>query len=111
MGGLCILVLATVLILGLPVILPLAALLHTREMRRRRRTADVFPCVQCGQILGLAALERADTAWAEHVDQMYREHPGYMFRLVRDLDAVCTRCGAPCRYDDKRHTFCRPDRR
>ena len=102
--GLLVLVVATVLIVGLPVILPLAALLHVRD-RRRRLATEGFACGQCGRVLGAAALARADADWAEHLARWYREHPGCAFRLVRELDAVCTRCDTPYRYDEKRRTF------
>lgn len=108
--GLLILVVATVLIVGLPILLPLAAVLHVRDRRWRRLAAEAFACVQCGGILGPAALARADAEWAEHLAQWCREHPGHTFRLVRELDAVCTRCDMPYRYDEKCRTFCRPQR-
>ena len=43
--------------------------------------------------------------------QLHREHPGYRFRIVRDLDAVCAHCGTSYRYDEKRRAFCTPPRR
>ena len=108
--GLLVLGVATGLIVGLPVLLPLAALLHVRDRRRRRLAAEAFACGSCGKTLGAAALARADAEWAEHMARLYREHPGYRFRLVRELDAVCTHCDAPYRYDEKRRTFGPPQR-
>ena len=105
-----VLVIATVLVVGLPALLPLAASLHVRDRRRRRRAAETFACTRCGAILGAAALARADVEWAEHVAQLCREHPGYRFRLVRELDAVCIRCDAPYHYEEERRTFGPPQR-
>ena len=103
--GLIVLVCAAVLIVTLPVTLPLAALLHVRDLRRLRAVANRFTCLQCGEVLGRAALERADAAWVAHVEQLHREHPGHRFRLVRDVHAVCTRCGKRYRFDDKLGTL------
>ena len=108
LSGLLILGIVVVLVVGLPVIVPLAAVLHARDQRRRRAAANAFACVRCGEVLGSAALALADARWAEHMAQMQREHPGYQFRIVRDLDAVCTRCETPYRYDAKSRTFCTP---
>ncbi len=102
---------AVVVIVGLPIILPLVAALHTLDQRRRRTAANVFTCVRCGKILGSGALALASAQWAEHMARLHREHPGYRFRIVRDLDAVCTRCGTSYRYDEIQHTFrTRPER-
>ncbi len=106
--GLLVLVVATVLIVSLPVLLPLVAVLHVRDLRRRRSATEAFACVQCGAVLGAAALERADAEWAGHLARLHREHPGCTFRLVRDLHAICTRCDTPYRYDEERRTFCQP---
>ncbi len=97
-----------VLTLFLPVILPLAAVLHARDLRRKRLAAACFVCVGCGQVLGQAALDRADAEWAEFVAKLHREHPGYRFRLVRDVDAVCLHCGARYHFDQETRTFCAP---
>ena len=99
--GLFVLVCPAVLIVSLPVTLPLAVLLHAPDLRRLRAVADRFACLQCGEVLGRAALERADTIWVAHVEQLHREHPGYRFRLVRNVHAVCTHCGKRYRFDDK----------
>lgn len=105
--GLLILVVAMILIVGLPVILPLVAVLHARDLRRRRIAAGAFACIQCGEILGTAALDRADADWAEHLARLYGEHPGIRFRVVREVDAICTRCGTRYRYDEKSVIFFR----
>ncbi len=103
--GLFVLVCAAILTVSLPVTLPLVALSHARDLRRLRALADFLPCVQCSEILGKAALERADTIWAAHIEQLHREHPGYRFRLVRDVHAICTHCGQRYRFDDKLGTL------
>ena len=87
------------LLLGLPILLPIAGLLHALDVRRRRRLAAGFPCLDCGEVLGRAALDRGDAAWTVHVAELWREHPGIRFRLVREVDAMCARCGAAYRYD------------
>ena len=97
------------LIVLLPVLLPVAAVLHARDLRRRRAAVERFVCVGCGQVLGPGALARADAAWAEYVEKLHREHPGYQFRLVRELDAICLKCGTRYHFDEKQRTFRAPE--
>ena len=89
----------------LPVILPVALMLDARDLRRRRASAERFVCVRCGQVLGLGALARADAVWAEYVEKLHREHSGYRFRLVRQVQAICSRCGTRYRFDEEQGTF------
>lgn len=88
------------LLLGLPILLPIGAVLQALNVRRRRRLAARFPCLGCGEVLGRAALDQSDAAWKAHVADLWREHPGIRFRLAREVDAICTRCGATYRYDE-----------
>ena len=97
------------LIVLLPVLLPVALVLHARDLRRRRASVERFVCAGCGQVLGLEALARADAAWAEYVEKLHREHPGYRFRLVREVDAICLQCGTRYHFDEKKRTFRAPE--
>ena len=97
------------LIVLLPVLLPVALVLHARDLRRRRVSVARFVCVGCGQVLGLGALARADTAGAEYVEKLQREHPGYRVRLLREVDAICLQCGTRYHFDEKKRTFRVPE--
>ncbi len=97
------------LVVLLPVLLPVALMLHARDLRRRRASVEWFVCVNCGQVLGLAALARADAAWAEYVEKLHREYPGYRFRLARGVQAICLHCGTRYHFDEKKGTFCVPE--
>ena len=105
LAGLMVFTGLVVLMISLPVTLPLVAVLHAREMRRRRLAVENFACAVCGNVLGEPALARADTVWAGYIERLCREKPGYRFRLVRRVHAVCTRCGAGYEYDDSQRVF------
>ena len=86
---------AVFFILALPVILPFVGVLHWRDRRRLRAAAKRLACQACGQLLGERAIEAADDAWAARLAQLRRKLPASIrLRLVRDLDAICTHCGA-----------------
>ena len=108
LGGTLIFFGLILLIVLLPVLLPVALVLHARDLRRRA-SVERFVCVGCGQVLGLEALARADAAWAEYVEKLHREHPGYRFRLVREVDAICLQCGTRYHFDEKKRTFRAPE--
>ena len=80
------------LLLALPILLPLASARAERDRRRLCETAEVTPCGRCGQPLGLAAVEAAETAWDAFLKGMM-EH-GLRPRVIRRLFARCPACGA-----------------
>jgi hypothetical protein len=93
------------MIVGLPVWLPLVGVWDVVRKRRMRRAADAFACVNCGKTLGINALKRADSIWAEHLRALIRDHPDVKFRIVRTLDAICTACGTRYTYVPAGRTF------
>ncbi len=103
--GLLILALAIGLVLLLPVILPAVAVLQARYERRLRAAAERFACLRSGDRLGSVALARADAAWSEHFASLRREHPTWRFRLVRNLHALCPRCGRRYHFDEPAGRF------
>lgn len=82
------------LVLTLPVLLPYALIAHQLYRRRLRRAAEAQSCPSCGGYLGIAALQASEDRWRAHVADLFRDHPGVRFRLVRLIHAVCTACGA-----------------
>ena len=89
----------------LPVILPLTVLGQKRYQKRLRGLAEGFPCVECGQNIGVEALQLADDRWDEMLAERRRLYPNIKFRLVRDLQALCPHCGCEYRYQEAEATF------
>ena len=75
------------------------------DQRKLRRVAESTPCAQCGAILGEAALELGDELWRKHMSTLMARNPGVRFRIVRTLFAVCPKCGARYRFDEKSAVF------
>jgi hypothetical protein len=97
--------LAVVFILALPVILPVAAILHARYRHRLRGAAEKTACTVCGAILGSEALDKADEFWRAHVAKLHRDNPGVRFRLVRLVHAICVRCSAEYTFRETTRSF------
>ena len=89
----------------LPVILPLTVLGQKRYQKRLRGLAEGFPCVECGQNIGVEALQLGDDRWDEMLAERRRLYPNIKFRLVRDLQALCPHCGCEYRYQEAEATF------
>ena len=97
---------AVFFILALPVILPFVGVLHWRDKRRLRAAAKRLACQGCGNLLGERAIEAANVAWAARVERLRRRLPASIrLRLVRDLDAICTHCGARYEFMPKTREF------
>lgn len=105
MPGLLIILGMAGFILLLPILLPVVAFLEARDRRRRKRAAQSFACVTCGQTLGPAALELADAAWAQHFAALCHALPHATLRIVRDVWAVCPKCGERYGYDESTRGF------
>ena len=93
------------LVLLLPVLLPVVAVLVALDRRRRVRTAEAFGCTRCEQTIGREGLACGDAAWSEHFAALRRKYPHSKLRVVRDVYAVCPRCGARYGYDKDARTF------
>jgi DNA-directed RNA polymerase subunit RPC12/RpoP len=105
-----------VFVILLPVLLPVALFLHSRDQKRMRALAEIFACLSCGRTLGADSLKLADEAWANYVAKLNRDvdttHPTtrdwnkfYRPRLVKDYDAVCPNCGTYHKFIAKERTF------
>jgi RNase P subunit RPR2 len=66
-----------------------------------------FACTDCGAIIGDAGVDRADALWHEHMKTLMAQNPHVRMRVARDLDAVCTACGARYRFEPATSTFSR----
>jgi hypothetical protein len=97
---------AVFFIIALPVVLPLVGVLHWRDTRRLSAAAKLVACQSCGQVLGERAIEAANAAWAARLKRVQSRLPvGIRFRMVRDLDAICTNCGARYEFLPKTREF------
>lgn len=94
-----------VCMIALPVIVPYALLANALDDRRRKRDADNFTCIRCGNILGQASIAKANEYWREHVHELHNRYPGARLRLVRDVYAICTVCGAGYSYSAADKTY------
>jgi hypothetical protein len=105
-----------VVVILLPVLLPVALLLHSRDEKRMRALAETFRCLSCGLVLGTSALKLADEAWADYVAKLdggAGDATGptrdwsklYRRRIVKGYDAICPHCGAYHSYVAKQRTF------
>jgi hypothetical protein len=75
-----------------------------REQRALLELARRFPCSRCGTVLGEQGLALADTLWERHVQTIFDQKKANQ-RIVRNLDAVCPKCGARYQHDPDRSTF------
>ncbi len=98
-------VFAVIFVLLTPILIPIAALSYEREQKRMYTAADKFRCNVCGVVLGKASIEQAEVEWLRYVDELHRQNPGYHFRLVRTVHAICTQCGKPYSYCEKTNRF------
>lgn len=94
-----------VFLLSLPILLPVVGWQMARANRRKAALAGHWPCARCGVPLGQAALDRADAVFEAHAAALFAENAGIRRRIVRDLDACCTACGAGHRFVAKEARF------
>ncbi|EDL59005.1 hypothetical protein [Gimesia maris] len=71
-----------------------------------RKLAGRFVCVECGEVLGVEAIQLADERWDEIVKAIIaKSEPGTRLRLVRTVDAICPHCGCQYLYRKAERTF------
>jgi hypothetical protein len=66
--------------------------------RRLQIAASNFACLDCKNVLGVAAIELADTRWHEHIKEFRRKNPRLKYRVSQSVHAICTSCGKQYRY-------------
>ncbi len=99
-------IIVLVFILLLPILVPYSLLKDRVEKRRRRQLASRFVCLECGEILGVEAIQLADERWDEIVKAIIaKSEPGTRLRLVRTVDAICPHCGCLYLYHQAERTF------
>ena len=89
-----------VVILLLPIILILSPIETETETRKRESRIRNFICVSCGSRLGMEAIRLGNERWRAYLDELHQQYPGSMFRLLRDIHAICPNCGCEYRYQD-----------
>ncbi len=88
-----------------PIIVPYFLIENAFADRRRKRDAENFRCAQCGTVLGRASIAKADEYWCDHVRELHKRFLGSRFRLVRNVWAICAKCGARYDYRTKDRTY------
>ena len=103
------------MVILLPILLPVALWLHSRDEKRMRALAETFRCLSCGRTLGADSLKLADEAWANYATGLNRGvdttqptrdwNKLYRPRLVKNYDAICPNCGTYHKFIAKQRTF------
>lgn len=91
--------------LGLPIIVPVACILHLLRKHRLRKLVLTATCQTCGKTLGLEALRLADVECSALVAELHKQHPLARLCLVRTLHAICPHCGTRYTYFEKDNEF------
>lgn len=84
----------------LPILLPVAVIQNQLRNRRILKLARDLDCASCGARLGAEAIQLGAQRWAAIVARHHEMYPFAKLRLVRDVDAVCPRCGCEYSYRD-----------
>ena len=92
-------------IVFLPVLIPIAMVDASVRGRRMRRVAETFGCVECGMPLTAEAVRWAEREWQRQMDELRRNHPGWIFRIVQTCHAICPGCGTRYTYLERERTF------
>jgi hypothetical protein len=96
---------AALFILLLPIILPIA-LIHDRlRVRRIAKIVCSFVCISCGTVLGTEGLRLGNERWKVILANHGASSPGARFRILRDIHAVCPKCGCDYMYRDVDHSL------
>jgi hypothetical protein len=89
----------------MPLWIPVAIASIAIDKHRMRKAARSFKCASCGEILGVAAIKRADEEWADDDREFRREHPNVKFDVHRIVHAICLNCGTEYMYRYAERTF------
>jgi ribosomal protein S27AE len=64
------------------------------SLRKTIAFAAKSPCPKCGAIIGQAEVLAAKERYAKRVQEMRKQNPGVMFRLVAEWEIECSKCGS-----------------
>ena len=98
-------VLVIILIILLPIIIPIVAISERIDYRRKKRIADDTACVECGNILGEAAILESNRVVDKEFQEFRIKYPGIKRRTIRGHHAICTVCGQKYFYSDRERAF------
>lgn len=106
-SGVVIALLAVVVLLTLPLLIPVMLVWEAIRERKKRTVASSFACLKCGAILGAAAVRLANEVYKEEMRKLWEQKPpGVKWRLApRTLHAICLACGTRYTYLEKERTF------
>jgi YgiT-type zinc finger domain-containing protein len=99
-SGIAVGMFAAAFLVLLPIMLPVAVIQNQMRNRRILKLARDLDCASCGARLGAEAIQLGAQRWAAIVTRHHALYPGTRLRLVRDVDAVCPRCGREYSYQD-----------
>lgn len=87
-------------IVSAPLIVVLVAIcLYKLERRALSAAVRNLGCPSCSEPLSEHSIQVADELWARHMATIMKQYPGVKLRIVRQLSAVCSACGARLRFD------------
>jgi hypothetical protein len=93
-------VIMVLFVLLLPIILPIVLIQDRIRTRRIAKVVCSLVCIFCHTQLGMEAVQLGDERWSAIVTDLHARFPVARFRLLRDIHAVCPRCGCEYAYRD-----------
>jgi hypothetical protein len=97
--------LIALLLLLLPILIPIAAICAHLEERKIKKLARQCHCLCCGAVLGDESIRLTDAPFATEAAERRKKFPRVKFRIVRNVHAICLKCGAQHQYRKTEHTF------
>lgn len=76
-----------------------------KEHRLMLELARKLPCRRCQAVLGEESVALADALWERHMQRLFESKQVGKQRIVRNLDAVCPKCGQRYRLEQDASTF------
>jgi hypothetical protein len=70
-----------------------------------RSVAECTSCTRCGTLLTVDAMKLADVIEGSKLAEMQKKYPGLIFRRVRKVFAICTKCRAEFTWNDTSGKF------
>lgn len=93
-------------VLFAPLWIVLGCFLGIQDKLRKQAAANRASCQTCGNILGAASVNLADTEQRRIVAEVQEANPGHMIRLApRTTHAICTQCGQKYTFVEKLNGF------
>jgi hypothetical protein len=83
-----------VALIFLPIILVLASATYGWHLHQASiKFAATSPCPKCGRNVGIEAVNAGITRSAQRGQELRKQHPGKIFKLVAEWEIECPHCG------------------